>query len=355
MLFEFDEDQKFLRATVRDVLSKECPPALVRSVVDQGVDPTPLWRTYTELGWTELTGTTEAVELAIVLEELGRATDPTPYLATTTWFAPLVSGAPDGPVLGDGQSGTAVLEGVSAHLDPHGDGAWVLDGTAHHVLDGDRADWFAVVTDAGVFTVPAADVTVHRVEAFDPVLHLADVSFWQVKVPFSHRVEADVALARDIALTGLALTMVGACRRVLELTLDHVRSREQFGVLIGSFQAVKHKVVDMHVAIERATALAYFAALTLAEDDPRRTTAAAMAKAAAGECTQLVFESGFQLFGGMGFTWENDLQFALKRALAGELLLGGADVHRARIAAALLDQPAQSADEPAKERHAAAV
>ncbi|MBL7492815.1 acyl-CoA dehydrogenase family protein [Frankia sp. AgB1.9] len=355
MLFEFDEDQQLLRATVRDVLSKECPPAMVRSVADQGVDPMPLWRTYAELGWTELTGTSEAVELAIVLEELGRATDPTPYLATLTWYAPLVAGAADGSAAGDGETGTAVFDGVSAHLDPHGDGAWILDGTAHHVLDGDRADWFAVVTDAGVFTVPAADATVHRTEAFDPLLHVADVSFWQVRVPASHRVEADVELARDIALTGLALTMVGACRRVLELTLDHVRTREQFGVRIGSFQAVKHKAVDMHVAIERATALAYFAALTLAEEDPRRSTAAAMAKAAAGECTQLVFESGFQLFGGMGFTWENDLQFALKRALAGELLLGGADVHRARIAAALLDGPATAGDQPAKERHAAAV
>ncbi|WP_045877898.1 hypothetical protein [Pseudofrankia sp. DC12] len=78
------------------MLSKEGPPALVRSVADQGVDPMPLWRTYAELGWTELTGTAEAVELATVPEELGRATDPTPYLATMTWFAPLVADAADG-------------------------------------------------------------------------------------------------------------------------------------------------------------------------------------------------------------------------------------------------------------------
>jgi alkylation response protein AidB-like acyl-CoA dehydrogenase len=355
MLFEFDEDQQLLRATVRDVLAKECPPALVRSVVDQGVDPTALWRTYGELGWTELTGTAEAVELAIVLEELGQATDPTPYLATTTWFAPLLAGVP-AAALGDGAAGTAVFDGVTAHLDPHGDGAWILDGTAHHVLDGDRADWFAVATDAGVFTVPAASVTTHRAETFDPLLHVADVSFWEVQVPAGRRFETDVALARDVALTGLAVTMVGACQRVLDLTLDHVRTREQFGVPIGSFQAVKHKAVDMHVAIERARALAYFAALTLAEQDSRRPVAAAMAKAAAGECTQLVFENGFQLFGGMGFTWENDLQFALKRALAGELLLGGADAHRARVAAALLDRPGPAAPvRSAKERHAAAI
>ena len=88
----------------------------------------------------------------------------------------------------------------------------------------------------------------------------------------------------------------------------------------------------MHVAVERARALAYFAALTIAGDDPRRRLAAAMAKASAGECQSLVFRHGLQLFGAMGFTWENDLQFALKRAKAGELLLGGAAEHRALIA-----------------------
>jgi alkylation response protein AidB-like acyl-CoA dehydrogenase len=130
----------------------------------------------------------------------------------------------------------------------------------------------------------------------------------------------------------MAMTMVGACQRILDLVLDHVRSRHQFGVPIGSFQAVQHKAADMHVAIERARALGYFAALTISSDDPRRRLAAAMAKASAGESQALVFRHGLQLFGAMGFTWENDLQFALKRAKAGELMLGGAAEHRAMIA-----------------------
>jgi alkylation response protein AidB-like acyl-CoA dehydrogenase len=103
-------------------------------------------------------------------------------------------------------------------------------------------------------------------------------------------------------------------------------------VPIGSFQAIQHKATDMYVAIERARALSYFSALTIAADDPRRRIAAAMAKASAGECQSLVFQHGLQTFGAMGFTWENDLQFALKRAKAGELLLGGAAEHRALIA-----------------------
>ncbi|GAB2831502.1 acyl-CoA dehydrogenase family protein [Actinocorallia aurea] len=323
MIFEFDEDQRFWQATVREAVAKECPPALVRSVVDAGVDPAPVWAAYARHGWTELTERGETVELAILLEELGRAVDPTPYLATMTQFVPFFpeTAAP-------GQAGTAVFEGVTATAD--GDG-WRLDGTARHVLDGDRADWFAVATDAGVFAVPAARAAAVRGEVFDPLLHVAEVTFDGVRVGEGDRSAVSVEKARPLAVTGVALTMVGACQRVLDLVLEHVKTRHQFGVPVGSFQAVKHKAADMHVAIERARALAYYAALVIAADGDRPAFAASMAKAAAGECQGLVFRHGFQLFGAMGYTWENDLQFALKRAKAGELLLGGSAEHRARI------------------------
>jgi alkylation response protein AidB-like acyl-CoA dehydrogenase len=324
MLLEFDADQRLWQDTVRDVVTKQCPPSLVRSVAEDGVDPTPLWKSYLDLGWTELSDPASAVELAIVLEELGRATDPTPFLATMTQFAPLASGRFD-----PHESGTAVYDGVSAHRDGEG---WVLEGTARHVLDGDRVDRLAVVTAAGVFIVGAGEVSARRSSVFDPVLHVAEVSFAGVRVPDSARVKVDAERAHHVALTGMAMTMVGACQRILDLVLDHVRSRHQFGVPIGSFQAVQHKAADMHVAIERARALGYFAALTISADDPRRRLAAAMAKASAGESQALVFRHGLQLFGAMGFTWENDLQFALKRAKAGELMLGGAAEHRAMIA-----------------------
>ncbi|MGB9304373.1 MAG: acyl-CoA dehydrogenase family protein [Mycobacterium sp.] len=324
MLLEFDPDQRFLQDTVRDVVAKQCPSSLVRSVAEDGVDPSPLWKVYVQLGWTELNDPESAVELAIVLEELGRATDPTPFLATMSQFAPLASGHFD-----PNQSGTAVYNGVSAHRDADG---WVLDGTARHVLDGDRVDRLAVVTDAGIFIVGASEVSARRSAVFDPVLHVADLSFHAVRVPDTARVNVDRERAHHVALTGMALTMVGACQRILDLVLEHVRSRHQFGVPIGSFQAVQHKAADMHIAVERARALGYFAALTISADDPRRRLAAAMAKASAGECQALVFRHGLQLHGAMGFTWENDLQFALKRAKAGELLLGGAAEHRALIA-----------------------
>jgi len=311
MLLEFDADQRLWQQTARDVVTKECPASLVRSVAEDGVDPSPLWKVYVDLGWTELNDPAAAVELAIVLEELGRATDPTPFLTTMSQFAPLA-----GDRFDPHESGTAVYHGVTAHRDAEG---WVLSGTARHVLDGDRTDRLAVLTDAGVFIIGADQVTARRSEVFDPVLHVADLSFDAVRVPDTTRVIADRERAQQLALTGMAVHMVGACQRILELVLEHVKSRQ-------------HKAADMHVAVERARALAYFAALTIAADDPRRRLAAAMAKASAGECQALVFRHGLQLHGAMGFTWENDLQFALKRAKAGELMLGGAAEHRARIA-----------------------
>ncbi|NDZ96101.1 acyl-CoA dehydrogenase [Streptomyces sp. SID6673] len=324
MLVEFDSDQRLWGKTVRELLAKECSPAWIRQVVDDDVDPAPLWATYVDQGWTELVEPAESVELAIALEGMGAATDPTPFLATVTQFAPLA-----GELAEPGRTGAAVPTGVTAHLDDEG---WLLSGTCRTVLDGDRAEQFAVVTAAGVFVIPADVAIVTRVPCFDPLMHVADITFPSVRVPDSRRNPVpDVARARAVALMGISITMVGACQRILDLALEHVTNRQQFGVAIGSFQAVKHKAADMHVAVERARALAYYSALTIATGSADMRLAASMAKASAGECQSLVFRNGYQLFGAMGYTWENDLQFPLKRAKAGELMLGGSDEHRALI------------------------
>ena len=278
MEFEFDEDQRLLQRLVRETVAKT-----------QGRPEAELWRTHRELGWLEA----PPVELAIVLDELGYVADPTPFLATATWFAPLAGRL------------------------PRGAGTGVCDGTGRFVLDADRADEVALLTRDGVRVVGGSELEAERVPSFDPGLHVAHV----------HAPDLAAGIP-DLTLMGLAISTVGSCRRILDLVVGHVKQRVQFGVPIGSFQAVKHKAADMYVAIERARALAYFSALTIAEDDPRRGRAARMAKAAAGECQQVVFRHGLQLFGGMGFTWENELQIYLKRAKAGDLLLGSAAVHR---------------------------
>ncbi|RAY17051.1 acyl-CoA dehydrogenase [Actinomadura craniellae] len=286
MQFEFDEDQRLLQQLVRETVAK------ARSLPEDQ-----LWAKYQELGWLEA----PPVELAIVLEELGYVADPTPFLATSTWFAPLAGRL------------------------PRGAGTGVCDGTGRFVLDADRADEIALVTRDGVVVVDGAAVSTERVAVFDPTLHVAHIA---------HVTAPDLVPGiADLTLMGLAISTVGSCRRILDLVVEHVKQRVQFDVPIGSFQAVKHKAADMHVAIERARALAYFSALTIAEDDPRRGRAALMAKAAAGECQQVVFQGGLQLFGAMGFTWESELQIHLKRAKAGDLLLGTAAVHRRALLA----------------------
>src|SRR4030081_816988 len=132
MLLEFDADQRLWQETVRDAVAKQCPPSLVRGVAEDGVDPAPLWKAYVDAGWTELTDPENAVELAIVLEEMGRNCDPTPFLSTLTQFAPLV-GARFHPL----SAGAAVYSGVGAVRAADG---WVLSGTDRFVLDGDRAE-----------------------------------------------------------------------------------------------------------------------------------------------------------------------------------------------------------------------
>jgi alkylation response protein AidB-like acyl-CoA dehydrogenase len=175
-----------------------------------------LWSTYQELGWLEA----PPVELAIVLEELGYVADPTPFLATATWFAPLAGRLPEGA------------------------GTGVCNGSGRFVLDADRADEIALVTNGGVVVVSGAEVNAERVTTFDPTLHVAHVA------------AADLVPGiPDLALMGLAISTVGSCRRILDLVVTHVKQRVQFGAPIGSFQAVKHKAADMYVAIERARAL----------------------------------------------------------------------------------------------------
>jgi alkylation response protein AidB-like acyl-CoA dehydrogenase len=361
--FELDDEQVELQRVVRDIAERECPTSLVRAVVAGDDDGDALWKTFVELDWPSLTvpeadggmGMT-AVELAIVLEELGRVADPTPFLATTSQFVPLVRECagpePRAALLGAvcrGATGAVAFAADEVRARRDGD-AWVLDGTATYVVDGDRADEVAVVAGTvddtsahgggggvGVFVVPAASVSATRSAAFDGSFHVAEVRVDGARADAERAftgadVVAGVARARDEAAAGLAAAMVGASQRVLELVLDHITERKQFGVPIGSFQAVKHMAVDMYVAIERARALCHFAGLTAAEDDPRRALAASMAKAAAGDCQRLVAQHGVQLFGGLGFTWENDLQIYVRRTKVGEPLLGSTTEHRARAA-----------------------
>ncbi len=299
MDFQLTDEQVELQRIARDVVERECPPSLVRAAVEEGDDAAALWKTLVDLEWTGLTVPVEdggsgatMVELVVILEELGWAADPTPFLATTTQHLPVVRHCLQGAARSErlaavaaGSPGAVADAPGTIAAQPDGDG-WVLTGTAVHVLDADRADQLAVVAGTGdgvgVFLVPADDTTVTREPSIDGSLHLTTVQLDGVRVT-TERAATDAATgaaverAREEAVTGLAAVMVGASQRILDLVLGHVRQRHQFGVPIGSFQAVKHMAVDLYTAIERARAVVQFAALAIAEDDERRTLAASMA------------------------------------------------------------------------------
>jgi alkylation response protein AidB-like acyl-CoA dehydrogenase len=212
------------------------------------------------------------------------------------------------------------------------------------VLDGDAADEIAVAArvgegdGVGLFVVPQGAARARRVVGLDGSRPLAHLRFEGV------RVEADRVLgspgasagafgrALERATVAAALECVGTCQTLLEMTIEHARTRRQFDQPIGAFQAVQHKCADMFVQVEKARATAYFAMMAVAEDDPRRTLAASMAKAAVSECQRLVCRDAIQIHGGMGYTWESDVQLFAKRAKTLEALFGTGRAHRRRIA-----------------------
>jgi alkylation response protein AidB-like acyl-CoA dehydrogenase len=235
----------------------------------------------------------------------------------------------------------AVGAGLRARRDG---GAWILDGERRYVLDGDVADEVAVAASVdagdgvGLFVVPGGAAQAQRVDALDASRPLVHLRFDGVRVGPDRALGNPGAGARPLgralerATVAAALECVGACDSLLELTIEHAKSRRQFGQPIGAFQAVQHKCADMFVQVEKARATGYFAMMALAEDDPRRSLAASMAKAAASDCQRLVCEDGIQIHGGMGFTWESDVQLFVKRAKTLEALFGTGRAHRQRVA-----------------------
>ncbi len=138
--------------------------------------------------------------------------------------------------------------------------------------------------------------------------------------------------AMDEAAAALSAEMVGTCQAIFDIVHTYVGEREQFGVKIGSFQAVKHKLANMFVALESARATTYFAALTIAEDDDRRELAVATAKASVSDCQRLIAQEGIQCLGGIGYTWEHDMHMYVKRVKATAAMFGSGAHHRARVA-----------------------
>jgi alkylation response protein AidB-like acyl-CoA dehydrogenase len=377
----FTAEQDEIRRTLRELLTRRCGPRELRAALDtpDGHDPV-LWTALADqLGLPGLALPEEyggvgcsATELALACEETGRALAPSPLLATAVLAGPLIlalgsdaqraallprlasgaltaalavpgtdlatalalTGDNGGEWAGGGRAG-----GVQARRAGEG---WRLYGQAEQVLDGHSAGVLLVAAHTGgfarsrtlLFLVPGDAEGVVRVRqtALDATRPQARVQLRDVEAELLGEDGAGVlgALAElgDTVAAVLACEAVGAADRVLELTVEYVGQREQFGRAIGSFQAVKHRLADVYVQLQAARSAAYYAAWATSQGE----RAGGLALAQALEALRVASAEGIQLHGGIGFTWEHQAHLYFKRASGDELLFG--PVHRLRARAA---------------------
>ena len=353
MQFSFTPEQEELRSILRRFLERQCPMDRVRSAMAGVPAGDEIWpRAAGELGLAALTVPEEYdgagagfVELTVAVEEWGRALAPGPLLATAV-AAPaalLASGDPAAcarllPGLASAElTGTVALEATgrppAVTALPRGDG-WVLSGQASLVPDGLAADVVLVpaTIDGGLrwFEASSTDISSAAVPTIDQTRQLADLHFADAPATAIEAAESQAVLARtvNVLTTALAVEQVGIAGRCLELTLDYVRTRQQFGRPIGAFQAIQHRCAEMLLQLESARSAAYYAAWTVDGAPAELPRAASLAKSYCSEATAFITSETLQLHGGIGFTWEHDAHLYFKRAKADEVLYGSPAAHR---------------------------
>src|SRR4051794_8735942 len=357
-----------LRASVRGLLADRCPPSAVVPVYD-GDRPLvrPLWQALAgDLGLAGLLVPEErggagasAREAAVVLEELGRAAAPVPFLTSSVVAATVLLGTePGGPagnlvtrLAAGGLTAALVLPlstppgaDVPAAVRLEDDGR--LSGSVTSVAGALEAD-VLLVPAAGrdgtsVHAVPAPDAAITAVTSLDMTRQLADVTFESAVGEQLLAAPAGAAAVRRGLETGIALLaseQLGIAQWCLSTTVAYLKERRQFGRVVGGFQALKHRLADLYVATESAAAAARYAAVTTAADDPDRLVASAVAAAFCGDVAVRAAEEAVQLHGGIGMTWEHPAHLYLKRAKSNQIALGTPGFHRARLAE-LVDLPA---------------
>ena len=318
MDFDLTEDQREIKNVARELLTARSPFSRVREAAEAAAYDDALWREIVELGWPGIAVAEEhggqglgAVELAVLLEELGYACAATPFLATAVAAAVIQAG-------GTGEQRRRWLPGLVSGEVRAG------VGSAELVVDGHGADVVVLLDDDdGARLLTAADA--EPLETIDPTRRFAIVR------GEGEPLSSD---AGDRVRTAIAAEVVGVCQRALEMTLDYVKERKQFGVPVGSFQAVSHRCAQMLLHTESARSTAYYAAWAADAEPQRLGEAAALAAAAAATGAREVAASAIQAHGGIGFTWEADVHWLYKRGEVDRALLGGAKRHHAALARA---------------------
>jgi alkylation response protein AidB-like acyl-CoA dehydrogenase len=349
MHFGLTEEQELLQETVRGFVEGECPPPRLRELFDAGSGHDPaLWKGLSEMGLTGLVvpeehggAGLELLDLALVAEVLGEGALPAPFLGHSLACLALSIAGSDAqrarwlPLLATGEVVGAVAFVDDTATDSLSDAAGVLSGRRPHVPGAAVADLFLVELAGGRLALVERStdgVSVEPEEGIDRTRPLAGLGL--DTAPGEILAAGGVASrVRDAALVLLAADALGAGWRLTRLTAGYALERHQFGFPIAQFQAVKHQLADMATSIEPTRALLWYAAHALdhlPEESPRW---AAMAKSHITDRATDVARAAVELHGGLGFTWECDVQFWFKRAMFDRAYLGMPAHHRERIAA----------------------
>lgn len=371
MEFDLSDTQKMMQQAARSFLTKECPASRVRSIMesDMAFDPE-LWKGIAEQGWLAITLPERVggldlgvVDVAVIAEEAGRACLPGPWLASLwaatliqacdssqtrdAWLTDMATGESIATIALLEASGQWLLDDVQLPAEREGTN-YVLDGTKQLVLDAAVAHRLLCVvrTEEGPAVLaidrdtPGLQIT--PTPGLDQTRKLYEVRFNQVRVGEDACLLAGEALsmawhrACDIATVATCAELLGVMQWVLETTVEYAQTRKQFDKAIGSFQAVQHRCADMLLLLESSRSATYYAAWMLSENDPEGSAATSIAKTYCSDAARALCDHGMQVHGGIGFTWEHDLQLYYKRAKASEIFLGDANYHRERLATRLV-------------------
>lgn len=372
MYFDLTDEQQAIKSTAHDFLAARYKSERIRELAESehGFEQSD-WEEMAELGWPGLALPEEwggqglgIVDLAVLFEEMGYALAPSPLLSNTVaglalslcgsddqrerFLRPLAAGELRGtPALWDAGTPGAIGEfAMEARAD--GDGV-VLDGEKVLVMDAVAADFLLVATSDGrrhLVERDAAGVTVTPSTSIDQTRRLCSVRFEGVQVPATETLPAagpDYLQVFDRVCVALAAESTGVAQRTLEMAVEYAKDRQQFGRPIGSYQAVSHRCAQMLLETENARSAVYGAAWAADAAPESLPTAASMAKAYASDAGWRVPDASIQVHGGIGFTWEHDLHFFLKRGKANAAMFGDARWHRDRVADAVLAEVAEPA------------
>jgi alkylation response protein AidB-like acyl-CoA dehydrogenase len=363
MRFAFTDQQIEFRDAVRQVLAKECTVDDLRAAFDAPAARSPRWATLAELGVVGLSVPEDRgglglglVDLVPLLEEAGRVALPEPLLETAALAAPLLAelagAGPDGAAdVGPWLSGiaggrvAAAVAGIAVAVARVAAGAGGPSDLGP-VAGADGADLYVLSLDGGpdgleLHAVGADRVAVTPVPSLDPTRRLG-ITQWEPgpETRLASGPDALSAIRRtaDRAAVATAAQLLGLSERMITMTAEYARARQQFGRPIGSFQAVKHLLAGAQVKLEFARPVVYAAAWALDEAEPGGSRSASVAKAYASDAAAESARVALQVHGAIGYTWECDLHLFLKRAWALCEAWGSAADHRQRVLASLTGQ-----------------